>query len=175
MIQRDCLDVTLTMRDGNKCRKISISYRTRINYYMYRLGSHEAAYDSDSEGQQQVSRAVRNRTSISLRAGSEYEMDIRRFQLRNLSGREHEYLIQKAKKRSKNAKLCFSRLLEKCLNLAARRQLQIHANMTIQQPETDKFAVKNFDQSIMLCKRDQILNQKSLSSRRFMETLAISS
>ena len=110
MIQPNCLDLTLAMKDSNKCRKININHRTRINIYMSRASSHEEANDSDREGQQQISEQINNSTRINLRSASEYEREIRRFQLRNLSSRAHEYLIQKAKKWSRKAQLCASRL-----------------------------------------------------------------
>ena len=60
-----------------------------------------------------MSGAVSNWTRIDLRSAFEYEREIRRFQLRHLSGKEHEDLTQNGKKWSKmpeRSKLCASRL-----------------------------------------------------------------
>ena len=57
MTQRDCLDVTLTMRDGSNCRKISVSFRTRIYLYRYLISAvmRKPTHDTNREEQQQMS------------------------------------------------------------------------------------------------------------------------
>ena len=95
---------------------------------MSRPSSHEAAHDPDSEGQQQVREQISNSTRINLRSASEYERGISRFQLRDLSGREHEDLTQNGKKWSRMPERpnCVLQDSRNCLDLAAIRQLSAH-------------------------------------------------